>query len=65
MIYMRGLIPDDDDNFLRVVETIGKYMEEYTWLITEYTSTETKPNTNIRDINTNKEQENKTENKKD
>jgi hypothetical protein len=59
MMYMLGSIPDDDDDFLQVVETAGKRVEEYKWRTTERTSGETKPNKNSTDKNTNKEKENK------
>jgi hypothetical protein len=64
-MYMLGHIPDDDDDFLQVVETRGKWVEEYKWRTKDRTSRETKPNKNSTDKNTNKEQENKKENMKE
>jgi hypothetical protein len=65
MMYMLGPIPDDDDDFLQVVETAGKRVEEYKQRTKERTSGETKPNKNSTDKNTNKEKENKNKNKKE
>jgi hypothetical protein len=64
-MYMLGLIRDDNDDFLQVVQTAGKHVEERKWRIKEFISGETKPNKNSTDKNTNKQQENKKENKKD
>jgi hypothetical protein len=65
MMYMLGLIPDGNDNFLQVVETARKWVEEYKWCTKECISGETKSNKTSTDKFINKEKENKKEHKKD
>jgi hypothetical protein len=63
MMYMLGPIPEDDDDFLQVVETAGKRVEEYKRRQKERTSGETKPSKNNTETSRNKENDNKEDNK--
>jgi hypothetical protein len=57
MMHMLSSIPDNDDNFLEVVETAEKPVQEYKCRTKERTSGETKPNKNSIDKSSNKGKE--------